>query len=264
MASFGRSPLAYRGLAARLSETSPADKVAAAKAIAAKLEEGANLIVSAGKDLSVSLDRTYAQYENSATQNRLAGALRAAYNVLKASDPFMTYIMGNVDNQALVKLQGAERTGLQWMNSIKDQWFGEGPNGVNLHEALMLVNDELAQEVEATFNGVQQSTASISTLSRQVEQLPEEIISRGLGYYFSGLKSAGDELWFDISSIFKFIKAALDAVGVASNDMTNFLNTVFPKSTTPGGKPGPASAFPSAGTLILVGVGIFALYVVLK
>lgn len=236
---------------------SPQD-IEAANKIVQKLEEGANLIIKDGKNLQANLDRLYAQYVNSATQIRLLGALRAAYNVLRVANPFLSFITGNVDNQALVKLQGSEYLGVQWMNEIQKRWFG-GSGETNLHQALILVNDDLAQEVEATFNGVQQATEGIATLARQVGELPEEILSRGIEYYFKGLKDSANELWFDISSIAKLIKALLDAMGQASDDITKFLNHVFPKKRKDEG-----SSFPSAGTLLLVGAGALLVYLVIK
>lgn len=252
-------------LPVRPSSPTLGDPKADAQAIAAKLREGANMIVANGESLGATLDRVYTQYESSATENRLIGALRAAYNTVRASDPFMTYIMGNVDNQALVRLQVAERMGNQWLTSIKDSWFGEGPDGVNMHEALIQVDNDLALQVESAFDRVQASTADVSKLSRQVESLPEEILSRGVDYYAGGLKSAGKELWFDVASILRTIKAILDAAGVAGHDISNFLDAAFPKPKSGTGAPGSnASTFPAPGTLILVGLGVFAIYLVLR
>lgn len=248
-------------------------KTDAANAVAKKLTEGANIIVKNGAALQATLDRVYTEYQSSATKNRLIEALRAAYNALRATDPFLLYITGNVDNQALVRLQAAERLGNQWMASIKESWYGDGPDGVDLHDALIVVDNDLALQVESTFDQVQSATADVAKLARQVDQLPEEILSRGVEYYYAGLKSVGSDvwggagdIWSDLGSILKAIKAILDAAGVASNDVKNFLNATFPKPKGASGLPGSnaMSSFPAPGTLILVGLGLVALYIVLK
>lgn len=191
--------------------TMPSDTYNAKRAL---LASAAKRVVDSGNALVSVLDSVYNQYKNRGNPGffqRLAKTYIGLYGL-----DLDKWLYGSSDAQAILKLQSANKLGYNWMNQVKDQWFGENPTyNINLEQEAIDTDNDIAVEVEDSFDRVIEANARVSNLMGQIQTLPENLLIQGYRTFWGGLSGSVMSVAGDLSNIGKGILDLLHAVGQA-------------------------------------------------
>lgn len=162
-----------------------------------------DLMVRSGEEIALELRKTYNQFSYLAETSLLESAASwfAGGPIGFALD---TWWQSSRSNHAVLKLQSVRALAQEWINSMTQE---DPPGWLRQFNPLIdEVNPALYAPVSRTFDKVVVEMSKVIDLTRDMTQLPANVIAQGIGTFFSSVSE-------DVSAIARVLRAILKALG---------------------------------------------------
>lgn len=190
----------------------PSDLTASKRAL---LAAAAKKVIDTGNAVTNALNAVYRQYANRANPG-FWSSLASRYLSLYGLD-LNKWMTGTSDAQAVLKLRAASKLGYEWVNQVKDQWYGDNPSvEINLAEEAIATDESINDQVGMAFDNVIDALSRVVTITGRIETLPENLIRQGVKTFWGSLGDSVAGIGKDLSNVGQGILDLLHAAGQAA------------------------------------------------